>query len=161
MSLNKFQDCSRELSRIHAIRSCITSDDAQVCSLPRRIRHPITFFQPAFYFPSLVPHSSRCAGDTNAKWNLIPPLCIFATPGVSLCFPLVGVSIIGHSSLPVDGRDCSLSASTTLHLIFVSHILGHQLYPRKSENNPFIPDDTRSRLCRPKESTMRLQRSTR
>lgn len=132
-SLNKLQDSSCELSRIHAARSCVNPDDAHRASSLRRIRSVadyFLFFSSSRYFIACS-HSSRCAGDTNTKWNLIPPLCIFAraNPG----FPSVGrclVSIIGHPPLPIDEKLSALFSMPFPYLclrsIFVvSHLLGH------------------------------------
>lgn len=63
----------------------------------------ITFFSPLV--PFVCSYSSRCTGDTNTKWNLIPPLCIFAraNPAFSLRFPLADVSsqLSDHIRLPL------------------------------------------------------------
>lgn len=43
-TLNKLQDSSRELSRIHAARSCVNPDDAHRASSLRRIRSVADYF---------------------------------------------------------------------------------------------------------------------
>lgn len=111
--------------------------------------HLITFFFPP---PAACSHSPRCAGDTNAKWNLIPPLCIFAraNPGFLrvLCW-----SVSCHNYLRLASADreivrslfslCRNLASRRSSSWLIFWLIRFCL--RGSENNPFISNDTGAR----------------